>query len=90
MFSIFSSTKESTAQKDASGQIGDEDKQGSFQRVKELLSESASAPDPTDDQAAEECAPPPDVPLEEASNSMIWRYLRAYSYDSNIAAANIS
>ena len=85
MFSVFSSSKEKTPKHD---QLDEEKKNIAFQRVKDLLSQ----PDiPEDHQEGEEDSDPnaADAEIEPVTNSMIWRYLRAYSYDPSVAAPNI-
>mmetsp|Transcript_1349 Transcript_1349/g.3611 ORF Transcript_1349/g.3611 Transcript_1349/m.3611 type:complete len:306 (-) Transcript_1349:754-1671(-) len=56
----------------------DEQKTLAFNRVVELLANS--------EHSDEE----PEFPVEHAPNSMIWRFLRAYSYDSEHAAMKLS
>ena len=84
MFSIFSSNKESHSKR---ANHNDEKNNIAFERVKELLSQPSSQS--TQDDEDEGCKIPNDVQFESPPNSMIWRFLRAYSYDPNIAAQSI-
>jgi hypothetical protein len=78
---MFFSSKESQPKT-----ISDEQKNSAFQRVKELLArpdESAAEHDNDEDCTIQ------DDQIEAPPNSMIWRFLRAYSYDPNVTAPRI-